>query len=895
VKILGLLAIALPLCAQVSVTRERDAVRIDVNGQPFTSFVYGPDVRKPYFAELRSASGVRVTRGVPADASASESADHPHQKGLYFAHCDVGGYNFWATEPSQVVATTGTTVVRSVSTIRNGFTAEMELLDPAGLPIVAQWVTVTAGVDGQMRYLDFDAVLRGIRSSTFKDSTEGIFAMRVASWMEQSKSGRMRCPSGEGEQNCWGRRAPWVDFSGAHNGETLGVAVLQHPSSLRFPTYWHVRAYGLLAANPFGAQHFFDERLKKYQEQGKRPESGDFQLAPGQEARFRYRVVAHPGTPDVAELFKKYAAPELVIDKAPVVGAIAFNDMGALYGATGRGIAQVFGPGASDVFAPGAATALAFEANGDLLAVRADGLARISQTGEVKPVEAKCDGRPVAVAISELGRWIATPTAICNPRGKVLTGIGGVRAMTISGDRLLAGDESGNVWQIVPGEPRRLARVGGPVSGIAADVAGTAYVAWGSEIVEVSRLGAIVNRTATAAPVTGVAFGVADRRSLWIADAAGRIYRMPAAQRGEAPVWTVPKRLRIVSPVDGDILNRHDGAAVPGGLKITVRGEVDGDNPVTVNGVKTEVKDGRWSAEVVLTKAETKIEAVRGGLRDEALLLWDAGSFPRYRMSVDDNIQWLKDIALHTPAYQSIFDNPYLAMWREMRRKYGVKVHFNIYYETRGFNLSQMPDRYRDEWRNNADWIRLSFHARANDPDRPYVHATAERIAEDYKLVNREIERFAGRELMSPTTTIHWGETTAAAVAALRDAGVKTMAGYFELRRDIPAVSYDFPVVTVQHLSGRDYWNDAKRGLLFVRHDAVLNDASMQVVPHLERIAVDPHQAEVMELMIHEQHWYPGWVGHRPDYAQRIDAALRWVTERGYKPVFFEDGFLGAR
>ncbi len=32
-----------------------------------------------------------------------------------------------------------------------------------------------------------------------------------------------------------------------------------------------------------------------------------------------------------------------------------------------------------------------------------------------------------------------------------------------------------------------------------------------------------------------------------------------------------------------------------------------------------------------------------------------------------------------------------------------------------------------------------------------------------------------------------------------------------------------------------------------------------------------------------------------PDHARRIEAAIRWVTEHGYKPVFFHEGFLGGR
>jgi hypothetical protein len=309
VKLLCCVALAIPLAGQVKVFRSANEVRIDVDGKPFTSFVYGPGVRKPYFTALHSASGVLVTRHVPIDAEAGDSTDHIHQNGLWFAHGDVDGYNYWATEPSQVVAITGSQVVKSVTTTPSGFKAELDWLDPAGQPIVHQSLTISVSTEGKVCKLDFDAVLKGIRKSTFRDTKEGIFALRTATWMEQDHGGKLTCPSGETEAKCWGRRAPWVDFSGVHDGETLGIAVMQHPSGLRYPTWWHVRAYGLLAANPFGVQQFFAERVKNgWDRPGAEPPTGDFTLEPGQEARFRYRVAIHSGAVDVPELFRRYSA-----------------------------------------------------------------------------------------------------------------------------------------------------------------------------------------------------------------------------------------------------------------------------------------------------------------------------------------------------------------------------------------------------------------------------------------------------------------------------------------------------------------------------------------------------------------------------------------------------------
>jgi hypothetical protein len=50
-----------------------------------------------------------------------------------------------------------------------------------------------------------------------------------------------------------------------------------------------------------------------------------------------------------------------------------------------------------------------------------------------------------------------------------------------------------------------------------------------------------------------------------------------------------------------------------------------------------------------------------------------------------------------------------------------------------------------------------------------------------------------------------------------------------------------------------------------------------------------------MDLFTHEQYFWPFYVNYRPDHFQRLDTAIRWVTENGYQPVFYHEGFLGGR
>ena len=108
-------------------------------------------------------------------------------------------------------------------------------------------------------------------------------------------------------------------------------------------------------------------------------------------------------------------------------------------------------------------------------------------------------------------------------------------------------------------------------------------------------------------------------------------------------------------------------------------------------------------------------------------MLWDQHSFPRYRFSLDDDVLFLRDIVLERP--KSLFDNFYLGFMRDLRDRYGTKTHINIYYAYEDFDLRQMPDTYKSEWRDNADWLQLSFHARTDHPRDPYKEASAEKTS----------------------------------------------------------------------------------------------------------------------------------------------------------------------
>jgi hypothetical protein len=97
------------------------------------------------------------------------------------------------------------------------------------------------------------------------------------------------------------------------------------------------------------------------------------------------------------------------------------------------------------------------------------------------------------------------------------------------------------------------------------------------------------------------------------------------------------------------------------------------------------------------------------------------------------------------------------------------------------------------------------------------------------------------------------------------------------------------------YLTRHDALKDFESGIVFSMVDIVCNNTPLdRVVPTLEGHAADPNRAEIMDLFTHEQYFWPFYAHYIPEHAQRIETAVRWVTEHGYRPVFFHEGFLGA-
>lgn len=304
-----------PLAAQVKVTEGTNQVSVEIGGKPYSTFVYGPDVMKAYLFPLRAADGTILTRGFPMEKVAGESTDHPHQRGVWFAHSDVNGFDFWNNEATYTTKNRGTIKVVKITKTRSGaasgeIDAQLEWRDPNGKPLLREDRAMVFAQGDANRSIDFDFTLTAIEPVKFGDEKDGVFGIRVAPWLEAT--GQKNQPAeplrtlhmtnadgATGEKQVWGKRSNWVDYSGqAPDGKKYGIAIFDNPDNPRHPAYWHARGYGLFANNIFGERAFTGDKSK----------DGGMQLAPGEKLHFRYRVVIHPGDATDAHLSDLYAS-----------------------------------------------------------------------------------------------------------------------------------------------------------------------------------------------------------------------------------------------------------------------------------------------------------------------------------------------------------------------------------------------------------------------------------------------------------------------------------------------------------------------------------------------------------------------------------------------------------
>lgn len=320
-------------------TKTDTELRFTLGNHPITTYRYAGTVQaekgtdelplaKPFFYPLNvHMAGPPVTRDWPLKrGNPGETKDHFHQKSVWFCHGDVepgwfkfegksadrraGGVNFWTEAAGHgriVCVEVGTPLTAGPSTLT--IPTRNEWRTPDGRKILDETRQIGLSDRAPGILLSLDITLTASEGPvTFGDTKEGAMGVRVHDDLRtQAKKGAVVTSSDGTSSNAmkddlplWGKGADWHDYSGQVDGKPVGLAVFDHPEN-KPRAAWHTRAYGLMAANPFG------RKGSKFPLYAGRTDL--VTLTKGESLRLRYGVYAHHGdakSGKVAEAFAGY-------------------------------------------------------------------------------------------------------------------------------------------------------------------------------------------------------------------------------------------------------------------------------------------------------------------------------------------------------------------------------------------------------------------------------------------------------------------------------------------------------------------------------------------------------------------------------------------------------------
>lgn len=248
--------------------------------------------------------------------------------------------------------------------------------------------------------------------------------------------------------------------------------------------------------------------------------------------------------------------------------------------------------------------------------------------------------------------------------------------------------------------------------------------------------------------------------------------------------------------------------------------------------------------------------------------------------TVDDNIRFFKEITENN--YCSIFEHPYLGMYKRLHEEFGLKVQLNLFYRMNAFDLSQMSSVYLSEWTENSDWLKLSFHS-DHENVKPYESSEYDEVFQDCKNVNDQIVRFASQTALAKTTTIHYCLATADGLRALYDNNVLGLLGLFG-NDQRPRTSYGIELGKAYEIRNGKIMKCGQ--ISFASIDIVLNCFSKEEILHqLEGLK----NRSGIRVMIHEQYFYADYKAYQPDFEQKLRTTFSFLIDNGYKSSFYED------
>ncbi len=232
-----------------------DGLQITINGKPFARYVFATEATpRPFFEHLHAPDGTQVTRNHPP-VEGTDLGDHPtYHPGLWLAFGDINGADFWRNRDRirhvEFVEQPRGGTDRGTFAVRNRYESNGKVI---GEEICR--LSILARPSGSLLIWDSTFQAKG-GDLVFGDQEEMGLGVRVATPLAVVKGGRIIDSERRvNEAQVWGKQADWCTYAGEIDGQRVGLLMMPDPGNFR-RSWFHARDYGLLVANPFGANAF---------------------------------------------------------------------------------------------------------------------------------------------------------------------------------------------------------------------------------------------------------------------------------------------------------------------------------------------------------------------------------------------------------------------------------------------------------------------------------------------------------------------------------------------------------------------------------------------------------------------------------------------------------------
>ncbi len=298
---------------ELKVNKADKKVDVLVDGKLFTAYIHPATIKKPVLWPVISPAGNMLTRSFPLVKKAGDRTDHPHHVGIWLNYGDVNGLDFWNNSeaiPPEKRDGYGTIYHKSIEKAQSGkgralLVTTAEWKSPRNETMLEETTSFEFIANDKIRIIDRTTTLKAVIDEVkFPDNKEGMFAIRVARELELPSDkpttlmdahgvatkvekmentyvkGNYRSADGVEGKEVWGTRCRWMKLASEIKGEPVAIVIIDHPSNVGYPTYWHARGYGLFAANPLGQKIF-----------SKGENVLNFSMKKGETVTFKYRMV----------------------------------------------------------------------------------------------------------------------------------------------------------------------------------------------------------------------------------------------------------------------------------------------------------------------------------------------------------------------------------------------------------------------------------------------------------------------------------------------------------------------------------------------------------------------------------------------------------------------------